>query len=203
MSNLEVLDFSHSQQVNSFHDIAADNVSGVIMKAGQGLSMVDETYQDRRCRARECQLLLGSYYFLDSGDGAAQADRYLQIADPQPDEIVVADWEVLRVSLATAEHFVEHIHDKLDRWPKFYSYISFMNERNVPADSPLRQCGLWIARYGPVSPVPPWAQEGGWLHQFTGDGVGQPPFTSPGVVGNVDRSVWLGTADELTAWWTQ
>lgn len=199
---IQVLDFSHSQIVNSFHEIAeTGEVAGVIMKAGQGLMMSDSTYADRLKRAKSVGLLAGSYFFDDAGDGAKQADRYLAEADPQPDELICLDWETPKMSLLSAEHFVEHVHDKLDRWPKWYAAISFMQSYAISAGSPLRQCGLWIARYGPNRPVPMWEQLGGWLWQVSGDGVGQAPHMWPGVVGAVDRSVWQRSAVELRAWW--
>ncbi len=68
-----VVDLSHHNETVDFAKMKAAVIVGVIHKATQGLTYVDDTYANRRAQALECGLLWGGYRFGVGGDGSDQA----------------------------------------------------------------------------------------------------------------------------------
>src|ERR1051326_6713860 len=58
---------------------AADGIIGGIHKATQGTTGIDAMYQTNRTQAANAGLLWGAYHFGTGGDGAAQAQHFLDV----------------------------------------------------------------------------------------------------------------------------
>src|SRR6266545_412331 len=68
-------------------------VVGIIHKATTGTRKLDPKYEERRAEARRRGYLWGSYHWGTAGDGASQADFYLDTAKPVDDEVIALDLE--------------------------------------------------------------------------------------------------------------
>src|SRR5262245_62022728 len=104
-----VIDLSHHNTVSSFASVKDDGIVGVIHKATEGSTIVDNEYRMRRTAALNAGLLWGAYHFGRNGDGAAQAQHFLDTVNPQPGDLLVLDFEQApgdQMTLAQAEQFV-------------------------------------------------------------------------------------------------
>jgi lysozyme len=117
--------------------------------------------------------------------------------------VVVLDFEDnptgSSMTLEEARAFVVHIHDKLGRWPGFYSGHTIKRALGTSVDPILKNCWFWLAQYGPTAVVPPcWTT---WtLWQYTDGGVGPAPHSVNGI-GSCDREFYSGTNAQLKTWW--
>src|SRR5690348_18482276 len=116
-----IVDLSHH---NGNVDLAAAQnagILGIIHKATQGWSYRDPLFQSRRAQALSAGLLWGAYHFGVGADGAAQADFFLSTVDPEPDTLLVLDFEANRagssMDLIEARAFVTHVQQATGRWP--------------------------------------------------------------------------------------
>lgn len=202
-----VVDLSHHNETVDFATMRAAGIVGVIHKATQGLTYVDETYADRRVEALECGLLWGAYHFGVGGDGSDQAQFFLDVTKPDRRTLLVLDYEANltgpTMSLDQAREFVEHVGEATGRWPGLYSghLIKEQLGGSTPPDSQLSKCFLWIAQYNGPRPlnVPPTFRT--WtLWQYT-DGVhGPAPHRVEGV-GLCDRNMFNGSLTQLRRLW--
>ncbi len=80
------IDLSHHQGPVDWERVAADGIEFVWLKATEGATYTDPTYADHRRRAAEAGLQVGGYhYFSICGDGAAQAEHFVQVVGDQSD----------------------------------------------------------------------------------------------------------------------
>lgn len=197
-----VIDLSHYNVVTSFHEVAKAGILGVIHKATQGLGWVDPEYRERKVRAAAAGLLWGAYHFGIYGSGAAQADHFLDTVNPGRAEQIVLDFEENpqgeTMTVAQAEAFVQRVHARTGRWPGLYSGEAFLAKR-IASGSPLLNCWLWLARYGPPPTVPPPFRSM-TMWQYTDGRSGPPPHEVPGV-GRCDRSRFFGDEAALRLFW--
>lgn len=151
-------------------------------KATEGLTFVDQFYNENRRGAESHGLHFGGYHFFTPGeDISAQVSFFLEHAKPRTGEIVPAlDYERMPADRGPAEEFVSILHRQLGHWPLFYSYLSFVQSMKIPAASPLANCPLWLADFTAVRPAPPspWHEITIWQHSSTGH--------VPGIGGSVD-----------------
>lgn len=205
-----IVDLYHNDTVdpaNGFHDMKDAGIRGIIHKATQGADTVDPEYDLRRVRARSVGFLWGSYHFGVAGDPVGQADHYLRVINPAPDEIMTLDFEPYApgdtMTFAEAEQFVARVHDQTGRYPLLYSGSSFLLDQfgsRTKTETILAHCPLWVARYGPSAPAIPPAFDDFVLWQYTDGGVGLQPHTVPGV-GRCDRNKFNGTVAALVELW--
>ena len=143
-SRNEHIDVSHYETKG---DVAAAARAGLLAlwaKTGQGVGSPDESYARFRDAAREAGILFGSYHVLTNvHTGEEQADDMLSRCDPQG--LLAADVETIRQRDAdgverddspTLEHvlaFMQHVYDRTQRWPTFYSYTNFIRNLRIPA----------------------------------------------------------------------
>lgn len=214
-----VVDLSHYEDWPLDFRAAADaGVLGVIHKATQGLDFRDSTYALHKRQATSAGvvrlepgcyasgLLWGAYHFLTNADGAAQADYFLAVTNPDAETLVAVDYERQRgVTPATLEQlyvFVERVNVKLGRYPVLYSG-DLIKEEIGPAvrDPILANCPLWLAQYA--------AEPAGWstatfpvwsLWQDTDGHLGPRARPTPGL-GRVDTNCWNGSVDGLRRLW--
>lgn len=187
-----VVDLSHHNELtdSGFNEMKRAGILAVIHKATQGTLYTDPEYAERKKRAESIGLLFGAYHFGNGSDPVKQAEHFLENSGDA--KWLCLDWEDLSMSLAQAEAFVTHVHAETGVWPVLYSGQAFIIQRRKGSQI-LDNCPLWIARY---NSQPPIKAVGAWtLWQYSSTG------RVPGIVGNVDRNRFAGTADELRAWW--
>src|SRR5215831_8774606 len=116
-----VIDISHHQEDVDFKKIKAAGIVGVIHKATEGFTFIDQRYDERRQEALDQDLLWGAYHFGIGGDGQDQADHFLNTVDPSETILIVLDYEQNPVgptmSLNQARDFVSHIEAVTERFP--------------------------------------------------------------------------------------
>jgi lysozyme len=200
-----VIDLSHYNEVESFADVKASGIVGVIHKATQGLADRDLTYRRRRERAAAAGLWWGAYHFGTNADGAAQARHFLSVADPGPQVLLALDFEQNgddTMTLDQAEQFVTEVFNRTGRYPGFYSDSLAGSLLGGGVNETLRQCWLWRAEYGPVVSVPPtWPAWTMW--QYTDGEHGEGPYAVAGIGGRgaCDRSKFNGDIAALARLW--
>jgi lysozyme len=193
-----VLDLSHHNANVDFATLKASGVIGVIHKATQGATNADDRYASRRAAALNAGLLWGAYHFGTNADPTAQADHFLAVVNPGPQDLLVLDFEqnaAGQMSLAQAERFATVVNARVGRWPGLYSGNSFLNEQIVAPNATLINCWLWLARYGPSQPTPPPGWTTWTMWQYTESG------SAPGVGGAVDRNRFNGDEAGLRRLW--
>jgi lysozyme len=202
MSNVQglnvVIDLSHYNTVTSFADVKADGVVGVIHKATQGTNWTDSTYASRKQQAEAAGLWWGAYHFGTNIDGTAQAQYFLSIVNPGPNDLLALDFEEnsqSQMTIAQAEQFVTEVFNQTGRYPGFYSDALAGNMLGNSTDSVLANCWFWRAQYGASSPsVPPtWSTWTMW--QYTSSG----PVN--GISAPCDRDTFNGDLDGLSRLW--
>jgi len=198
-----VIDVSHYQGPNiDFAAAAASGIAAVIHKATQGTSVVDPMLATNRTKAQAANLRFGSYHFGTAEDGGAQAEFYLRTVGPNPGELLALDFESSTagpsMTLEEARAFVSLVQSRTGKWPVLYAGHYLKDLLAGQADPLLSQCPLWLAQYGPSAVLP--AGWGRWtLWQWT-DGTIGAPQPVPGV-GHCDRDRYIGTAEDLGAFW--
>lgn len=199
-----VVDISHHNGNVDLTKAKAAGIVGVIHKATQGTTMVDNMYQQNRQKAASAGLLWGAYHFGTSGDGAAQADFFLSKANADAQTLLVLDYEPngnSTMTLAQAKAFVSRINEVTGRFPGFYSGSLIKQQLGgKPADPVLSQCFLWIAQYGPAPTNIPATWPAWTMWQYTDGNVGPQPHSVDGI-GNCDRDQFNGSIEQLQQLW--
>jgi lysozyme len=202
-----VIDLSHHQATVDFGKINSAGIVGVIHKATEGLTFVDPMYATRQPLATQAGLLWGAYHFGTGDDGSAQADFFLNTANPGAQTLIVLDYEANpegdTMTLDQARDFINRVNQVTGRYPGLYSgqLIKQQLAGVAPPDPVFANCFLWVAQYGEEGPtqIPPtfptWT-----LWQYT-DGVnGEGPYEVDGV-GKCDRNQFNGGLDQLNKLW--
>lgn len=198
-----VIDLSHHNGAVDLNRAKADGILGVIQKATQGTGYTDPTYQANREAALAAGLLWGTYHFGTGSDGVEQADYFLKVVQPGPNDLLVLDFEANpqgpSMTLEEARAFVTHVHDSVGRWPGFYSGHYIKELLGTGTDPILANCWFWLAQYGPTAVVPPnWTN---WtLWQYTDGALGAGPYSVQGV-GRCDRNKFGGDDAALATFW--
>jgi lysozyme len=204
MPTNSIIDISHHNGTRLRFDKAkAAGIVGVIQKSTQGEAYVDPTFKSNRKALLLADLLFGAYHFGTGANGVSQAQHFLNIVQPDENTVVVLDFEDnptgTSMTLEEARAFVTHIHDKLGRWPGFYSGHTIKRALGTSVDPVLKNCWFWLAQYGPTAVVPPcWSKWTMW--QYTDGGVGPAPHSVDGI-GPCDRDYYVGTDAQLRTWW--
>jgi lysozyme len=198
-----VIDLSHWNTVVSFAELKNDGVMGVIHKATQGTDYVDPDYLERRSLAQAAGLMWGAYHFGVGGDGAAQAQFFLNTVQPGPHDLLALDLEENTeggsMTLKEAEAFVRQVQSTTGRWPGVYSGDYIKGTLGNPGTTVLANCWLWLAQWEPV-PVLPAAWNIWTLWQYTDGQAGPGPYRVAGV-GNCDRDKFNGPLEQLRKLW--
>ena len=116
-------------------------------------SVTKELYRTRRALAKAHGLKWGAYHMGRPGNPEAQADHFLDFAEPAPDEFIAIDLEDNDpgkwMSIEEVERFARRVHQRIGRWPALYtngSTAKFIaaNKDKYPIASRLP---LWYARF--------------------------------------------------------
>jgi lysozyme len=193
-----VIDLSHFNEVESFEEIQQGGIVGVIHKATEGTGGVDPTYAGRKPQALGAGLWWGAYHFGVGADGTQQAQYFLSVVQPGPQDLLALDFEQNpdgpTMTIEQAEQFVTEIYNQTGRYPGFYSDALAGSLLGDSVSSVLANCWLWRAEYGAAPIVPPtWPTWTMW--QYTESG------TVPGLSGACDRDKFNGSLQGLARLW--
>lgn len=182
----EGIDVSHYQGTIDWDKVAgAEKISYVYLKATEGASLVDETYERNLSEARRVGLSVGSYHFYRPNvDWRTQLKNLTSVVKREDQDLVpIIDIEHRgAVSeekfISDLASFIKEVTTYYGKKPLLYTYHNFYNKH---------LCGRFkdyhwmIARYRSDSPT---LNDGKdyimWQYTSTG--------SIPGVRGNVDRS---------------
>lgn len=197
-----VIDISHHNGSVNFSTVRNSGIVGVIAKSTQGTGFRDPKFKDFHQKAQEAGLLCGAYHFGTGDNVERQVENFLLTTrhDVNGSTLLVLDLENnpsgKTMSLFQAEEFCAFVHQKTGKWPGLYSGNSIKEYLASGQETPLANCWLWLAQYGPKAIIP--KQWDHWtLWQYTEQGI------VPGISGNVDRNRFMGTEEELRDWWGQ
>src|SRR5580765_6409403 len=110
MSNPVVIDISHHQaDPINWAAVKRGGTIGVIHKATEGTSYVDDKLFSRMKAAKDAGLLTSTYHFMRESDMSGQMNHYLGTINPVPGERVVLDHECSGTTLAELEEAVTYI----------------------------------------------------------------------------------------------
>jgi lysozyme len=200
-----VVDLSHHNGNVDLAKAKAAGIVGVIHKATQGLTYMDNMYITNRTHALQNGLYWGAYHFGVKGNGAGQADFFLSKVNPDAQTLLVLDFEQntttpgQSMTLQDAHDFVTQIHAKTGRWPGLYSGSYIKQLLGSKPDPVLANCWFWLAQYGSNAVVPAnWPTWTMW--QYT-DGVNGPQPHSVDGIGNCDRDTFNGDMAGLQRIW--
>lgn len=193
---LKIIDVSDYQVGVDYAKVKKAGISGVWIKATEGLTWNAKLYDEHRANALKAGLRVGAYHFarpdLHPYDAEGEARHFAAIIGKpgRRDLKPVLDFETPASMLtdeqevAWARAFNKAFQGLIGLWPMFYTYQA-MAQRLAP-ETPIGN-GLWLARYGkndgsyePVSPPAPWKRIA--AHQYTSQAV------VPGVRGRCDLS---------------
>src|SRR5262245_58339499 len=188
-----VIDLSHWNTVADWSKIKPSGIIGVIHKATEGSSYVDDKYYGRQKGALEQGLLWGAYHFLRPGDMHQQVEHFCDTVGDI--DLYAADHEDSSVSLNDLKEFLEAVYDMTGKRPVIYSGHVIKEQVGSKTDDFLGQHLLWLAQYSsspswPTKIWPTW-----WIWQHTDQG------SCPGVSGACDMNYYDGAPEDLAADW--
>jgi lysozyme len=187
-----VIDLSHWNDPVDFEEIQASGIVGIIHKATEGSSYVDDRYFERKEQALEAGLLWGAYHFMRPGDQRAHAQHFYETVGDI--DVYAADHEDSGVSLDELKVWLTEMEDLTGRKPIVYSG-HVIKEQLGGYDPFLAEHKLWLAQY---SSSPSWPEETWpkwWLWQYTDRGE------NDGVGGYCDLNKYEGSAQQLADEW--
>lgn len=154
--------------------------------------------------ASRAGLLWGAYHYGDGDDALAQASHFLDTVKPSAADLLVLDYEAnpsgTSMTLDGARAFVSVVHAASGRWPGLYSGHKLKDDLGDTVDPVLRNCWLWLARYG-AEPVVPASWESWTMWQYTDGTDGSEPHGVEGV-GPCDRNRFQGDFLALVRLWS-
>ncbi len=198
-----IVDLSHFNGKVDLAQVKAAGIMGVIHKATQGTTFVDPLYHPNREKALKTGLLWGAYHFGVGVDAVAQADHFLKVVEPGPQDLLVLDFEGNpqgpSMTLEEARTFVTRVHQSAGRFPGLYSGYYVRELLGATSDAVLAHCWLWLAQYTTTPTVPAnWTAWTMW--QYTNGAEGAPPYEVPGI-GRCDRDKFNGDVHALRKLW--
>jgi lysozyme len=155
-------------------------IIGVIHKATESTTKVDDKLEARYKLAKDAGLLWGVYHFMRATSITQQVEHFLKTAAPFMDEetILAADHEDGSVSLAKLQIFLNEIKARTGKTPIIYSGHVLKEQLGGKANPQLARCPLWLAQYGPEAKLPPgWTEYFLWQYTQKGEVPGVKPPT--------------------------
>jgi lysozyme len=205
-----VIDVSHHNGAIDWPAVAETGIALAFIKATQGTGFVDPAFARNCCAAVKAGVLVVPYHFLDPGEADEQAAHFLAVSGLAALQAAMIDWE----SAATAADVVAFgralaAHSARD--PVAYYGFAQLTEATPdlarwPLMLPEYPQGDEPGDYAALVTRPPRLPPGraaDWsggkrpydFHQYT------PAGRVAGIMTPVDRSIWVGTAAELKAWY--
>lgn len=203
-----VIDVSHHNGAIDWPAVAASGIALAFVKATQGDRFADPAFARNRRAAAAAGILVVPYHYLDGAAADAQAAHFLAVTDLAAGAAAMLDWE----SAAPAAALVAcglAVADRTGRDP-----LAYYGFAQLPQFDPALACwplllpayprGGAAGDYRSLVSRPPRLPPGrtaSWqdgrpydFHQYT------PAGRIAGIAGPVDRSVWVGNAGALAAW---
>jgi lysozyme len=192
-----IVDISHHQPdpVN-FEQLKSGGLVGVIFKATEGTSYVDDKWRAREAAAHAAGLKTATYHFFH-GNAEKEMAHYLNEVQPALGERVVIDHEDSDASLAELMAAVQYLMDaRPDLQITIYSgHLIKEQLGSAKNDFLAANTSLWLAQYTSGNPSWPKGTWPNWsLWQFTESG------TIQGVTGAVDLNTFNGSAENAAKW---
>jgi len=202
--NRTVIDLSHFNAVTSWVQIKEAGVMGVIHKATEGMSYIDDHYDQAKAGALAAGLLWGAYHFGNSSNVDSQIANFLHETGIDDKTLYALDWEDepngRTMSLPQARAFLTLLEQRTGRKGVLYSGNTAKQALGNTHDLFFGSHRLWLAQYT-TNPTTQASWSAPWLWQYS-DGVNGPqPRGCPGVSGEVDTNSWAGTDQELIDQW--
>lgn len=209
MTTVPGIDVSYWQSEVDWPSVRASGQRFAFLKAMEGLSFTDPTFEDNWYGAKTVDLLRGAYsFFHPNQDPKQQADRFIQTMRNLNDggelpcsiDLEVTDGISNQKILAGVKIWLDEVEQALGRKAMIYSGLSFLETSlTEAAGSPpawTQEHALWLGwfpgHYIPgMSPLMPrgWSTWTFW--QYSGKGrVG-------GIGVSVDQDLFNGTVEEL------
>jgi GH25 family lysozyme M1 (1,4-beta-N-acetylmuramidase) len=199
---LEGIDVSHWQGTIDWTKVAAAGKKFAYMKATEHTTFVDNKYALNRAAANAVGIVVGAYHFaqpnVTPGNAAAQADHFINTAQPRPGDLPpVLDLEVrnglTKTQLQTwTREFLQRVHERTGVRGAIYVSPSFWST-NMGDTTWFAENGydvLWIAHWTtaeqPTLPANAWGSAGWTFWQYTSSG------SVPGISGRVDLNRYNG-----------
>lgn len=171
-----------------------------------------ELFHTRRMVAKALGLKWGAYHLARPGNPVAQAENFLDFAEPGPDDLMALDLEgndpSKWMSFEEAETFARHIQVRTGRFPILYTNGTTAKHIADNADlyPILSRLPLWYARYKPGAdayfPMGHWKTYALW--QFAAQANCNKrscPYRVAGAGHDIDVNVAPTSARELRAQW--
>lgn len=201
------VDLYSGDRVDDFSAAKDAGVELVILKASEGRTRRDATYQARRDAARKAGLLVAAYHFSYAGNVDAQVANFLAATsgDDDPELRFVLDWEDYAdswLSVAEARAFLAAVDAATGKRTVIYASDSFLKERlGAARDGEFASHPLWVAAYrnSALPPTPQASWPAPILWQYTDGTAGGFPRTIAGIPGNSIGQVDLNAAPGMTA----
>jgi lysozyme len=201
MSDIPVcIDISHHQGYPDFTEVRASGVLGVIHKATEGTTFIDDARAENLSNAKKAGLAIATYFWIKPGDGRAQAEFYLQTIDPVEGERVVIDYEEDGCTLTTLRDAVQALLDfRRELQITVYSGHLLKEQLGNQYDELLAEnTDLWLAQYTSSEDNISWCDQtypqwSLWQYSETGE--------IPGINDSyVDLDNFNGSAVEFLSW---
>jgi len=208
MSDVPVcIDVSHHQGYIDWEEVRASGVLGMIHKATEGTSFVDDMREENCSAAIAAGIAISTYFWIKPGDGRAQAEFYLSTIQPVPGERVVIDYEEDGCSLGTLYDAVQALLDYgHDLKITVYSGHLLKEQLGDDHDAFLAEnTDLWLAQYTssvsniswPKGTYPQWSL---WQYSESGeiDGIDDAYVDLNEYNGNAGMFLdWISPAGQL------
>jgi len=203
--NRKVIDVSHHNDPVDFAAVRGAGIVGVIHKATQGTSFVDDQYKPRAVEAVKHGLVFGAYHFGTIDNVQQQVDHFLSVAGMSNEMLYALDWETDQdgqtMSQLQARAFVERLEDKIGKNRCVIYSGNIAKEYIKGKDKFWGAHRLWLAHYS-SSPTCQQSWDKYWLWQYS-DGVNGPgPHGCPGVNGDCDTNSFAGSDVNLRMQWS-
>lgn len=171
----QIIDLSNNNPDLDFKAVKKAGITGVYLKASEGISFTDDKYPRFRKEALAAGLRVGSYHFGHPAQNPVQqADHFAKIVgklgrrDFRPVlDLEVTDNKPAYEIFSWIRWYNARIHQRLGVWPIFYSYPDFIHNLHLPYTV---GDGLWLADYGVVDPSTPLPWHHYVLLQYTDKG---------------------------------
>src|SRR5262245_6454915 len=204
--NRKVLDISHYNIVSSWSQVRNAGILGIIHKATEGTTYVDDQYTSYRSKALDAGLLWGAYHFANGDNVQDQVENFLRTVGVDENTLYALDWEDdpngNTMNVGEAQDFLERIAREIgqNRCVVYSGNLA----KEMLGDSVNAFFGghrLWLAQYGD-SPVVQPSWDDYWLWQYSDGTYGPGPHGCPGVDGDVDTNSYDGRDEDLRAEWS-
>lgn len=192
------IDLSHHNVVpESFAELQSAGIFGVVHKATEGTSFIDDKIDARYWMANDAMLCWGVYHYMHHGNISQQVDHFMTVAGNFSDDntLFALDVEEEDITLEEVIEFMARIEGVTNHSPVLYSGHVIRALTQDVASCPLYQNRLWLAQYADAPELPNgWNKW--WAWQYTDKGE------APGIQPPVDLNAFYGSEDQLLLQWS-